>query len=406
MSAIRLDTEQRFTCSTCARCCHTEVVVTPGERAAYDGAQAGRWFREADGAADGAARAAFEPLSGRPGWSRIRRRADGTCGFLSPQNLCRIHQELGADRKPLVCRLYPFGVFRTEIEVVAKTAFSCPTIAANEGEPVATQAPAVRRLLQDWERDFGREARPLELVRGRPLAARALTTIRDTLRAMLDTPDADLSRSVRRMGFWLHDLARPRVARLAPDDFAEYVAVTGRHAREADRLTAETRPTSLSRLFARGFLFIVATTEAQRSHPQGGGLNIGLRWRLARLLAHAHGLGPATAELQMSARGLPLDVAATSPLLRHYLRASIETLGAGRRPVLDELALAAAVLRAAIDLGAMNARRLGAARIGREALRDGLAVAANVTHVDGTVASILDGLTGGADAFYRLADGL
>ena len=43
----------------------------------------------------------FEGIPGVPGLQRIRKRADGACGFLSPDNRCRIHEELGAAKKPL-----------------------------------------------------------------------------------------------------------------------------------------------------------------------------------------------------------------------------------------------------------------------------------------------------------------
>src|SRR4051812_21157437 len=110
MSAPRFDIAQRFTCSGCARCCHSEVVVTPVERTAYERERAARWFRETKDAAPGAASDPFVPLEGRAGWFRIRRRRDGVCGFLSPETRCRIHEELGGDRNPLVCRMFPFSM--------------------------------------------------------------------------------------------------------------------------------------------------------------------------------------------------------------------------------------------------------------------------------------------------------
>src|SRR5437016_1670437 len=113
MTTLRFDAEQRFTCASCARCCHTEVVITPAEHSAYERTRVAQWFRESAGAEEGVG-SPFEPLSGRPGWFRIRRRSDGACGFLSAANRCRIHEELGGDRKPLVCRLFPFSLHQTE----------------------------------------------------------------------------------------------------------------------------------------------------------------------------------------------------------------------------------------------------------------------------------------------------
>src|SRR4051794_15750172 len=127
MPAPRFDPQQRFTCSGCARCCHAEVVVTPVEHTAYARARAERWFRESATAEAGAAREPFLPLENKPGWFRIRRRPDGVCGFLSPENRCRLHEELGGDRKPLVCRLFPFSLHRPDPQApVAVTSFCCP----------------------------------------------------------------------------------------------------------------------------------------------------------------------------------------------------------------------------------------------------------------------------------------
>ena len=48
----------------------------------------------------------FEPIA--HGHFRIRKRADGACGFLSANDRCRIHEELGGEAKPLACRVFPF----------------------------------------------------------------------------------------------------------------------------------------------------------------------------------------------------------------------------------------------------------------------------------------------------------
>jgi Fe-S-cluster containining protein len=108
MRALRLSPGQRFTCAHCGRCCRrTTVLITTGEAEAYRKAGAGRWFREDAADAEGVADP-FEPIPGHAPLLRIRKRQDGTCGFLSPEGLCRIHEVLGADRKPLTCRLFPF----------------------------------------------------------------------------------------------------------------------------------------------------------------------------------------------------------------------------------------------------------------------------------------------------------
>ena len=73
-----------------------------------------------------------------PALQRIRKRADGACGFLSADNRCRIHEELGAAKKPLTCRLFPYAFHTAADGVVVTASFGCPTIVANEGPLIGT----------------------------------------------------------------------------------------------------------------------------------------------------------------------------------------------------------------------------------------------------------------------------
>jgi Fe-S-cluster containining protein len=410
---LRFDAEQHFSCAGCARCCrHTEVVITPAEREAYARANVGRWFREANDLPEGAAADPFVPLRGRRGWFRIRRRADGACGFLSAENRCRIHEELGGERKPLVCRMFPFAVHTTDVETVVTTSFSCPTVAANEGRLLGEQLVALKSLRLEWEREAAPPSRPLLFAAGRPMTSRALDAVRSSLLSLLDAPDAEgrvvLARNIRRLGLWIEDLSRARVVRLAPEDLAEYVILTGAFAvKTADRPVPDRRASRLARLLSRGRLFVTCAIEAQRIHREEGGLRLRLRAHLLRLLLHAHGVGPSTPELDMrAAHALPVDGNAVAPLARHYLRGAIETVGSGRHPVLDELARSAAVLHAAVALGAGVAVRAGRAHVDAAALREGLVRASGVTHVEGAAAAIVGALSAGPEAFFLLADRL
>jgi Fe-S-cluster containining protein len=100
VAVVLLDPEQRFTCQQCGRCCRRgwDIALTPGEVKAYRQVKAERYYREREGSPEGADSDPFDPLPG--GYGRIRKRADGACGFLSPENRCRLHEELGAERKP------------------------------------------------------------------------------------------------------------------------------------------------------------------------------------------------------------------------------------------------------------------------------------------------------------------
>jgi Fe-S-cluster containining protein len=410
---LRIDAEQRFSCRGCARCCRRgwDIAVTAGEVEAYRRAGAARWFRDslADPAEPGVD--PFEPLGEGTGF-RIRKRADGSCGFLSARDRCRIHEEMGPARKPLTCRSFPFRLHPLPGETIVEASFSCPTVVANEGVPLSAQRSELAALRREWERNQSEPERPLELARGRPLARPALGTLRDVLREMLDRsgPDGapDLGANVARMGAWLTDLSRHRVVRLAPDRLAEYVALTGRHAAASDRQVPRRRASVVARLLSRGFLFAVLAVRLRLDHEASSGRRSGLRLRMARLLAHVHGLWPPSDGVDVRALrrvSVPLESPGIRTLVHHYLRSTIATLGS-RRPVLDELALAFARLNAALALAAMHAARRGAASADEGDVARGLTEAADVDHVGeaGPMPRLLDALSGGIESLPVFAE--
>src|SRR5438132_4295827 len=416
MVALRHYAEQRFTCAQCGRCCRRgwDIALTAGEVEGYRKAGAVAWYTETDTGTETGTVDPFEPLSDHAGHFRIRKRADGACGFLSAENQCRIHEQLGGARKPLTCRLFPFRFHPVEGKAVLTASFACPTVVANVGEPVSAQLRALGGLHAEWSREFPEARRTVEFVAGRPLAPATLATLREVLRAMLDRPGPegrrDLRASVGRMAALLDDLTRHRVLKLDTTRFAEYLDLTGRYAAASERPTPARRPSAVGRLLFRGFLFAVLAAREQIRAGQRGGLRLGLRARLARLLAHTHGLGPRVGDVDLrAARAVSraLDDPGASALVHHYLRAAIEDLGTGRRPVVDELAMAVALLDAALELAAMRAGQAGAAVIDADALTAGLLDSMDVAHVEADAAygRVLGALAGGLDALFRFASG-
>src|SRR2546428_6546326 len=124
---LRFDAEQRFSCRQCGRCCRRgwDIALTPGEVDAYRRARAERFYREREDAPEGADEDPFEPIPGHPSYHRIRKRADGACGFLSPANRCRIHEEMGGASKPLTCRLFPFRFHPGETATLVTASLCC-----------------------------------------------------------------------------------------------------------------------------------------------------------------------------------------------------------------------------------------------------------------------------------------
>src|SRR5207302_136182 len=133
----------------------------------------------------------FEPIPGYAPLLRIRKRADGACGFLSPQGLCRIHEEMGADRKPIACRVFPFSFHPAEGDTVVTTSFACPTVIANEGAPLRSQTRDLQALNVAWMREHPDRPVAVELVVGFTLPRASLTALRGFLTNIIDRPGAD-----------------------------------------------------------------------------------------------------------------------------------------------------------------------------------------------------------------------
>jgi lysine-N-methylase len=415
MVALRHYAEQRFTCAQCGRCCRRgwDIAVTAAEVEGYRKAGAAAWYTEGD---DWPAKPEdfdpFEPIAGHAGHFRIRKRADGACGFLSPENRCRIHEQLGGARKPLTCRLFPFRFHPVEGKALLSASFCCPTVVANQGEPVAAQVRALGGLYNEWARIYPEPKRSLELVAGRPVSPATVATLRDVLRAMLDHADAggrvDLRANVRRMAGFLDDITRHRVVKLAPERFAEYVELTGRYTADSDRPSLDRRASAVGRVLSRGFLFAVLSAREQlRTTPSGG--RIALRARLFRLLAHTHGLGPGLGDVDLRAGravSRSLDDAAVQGLVLHYLRAAVEEMGTGRRPVVDELVMAVALLNAALAFAAMRVGQAGRTAIDAATLAEGLLETMDLAHAEpeGAYARVVVSLAGGLDALWILGE--
>jgi Fe-S-cluster containining protein len=415
MAALQLDAEQRFTCQSCGRCCRRgwDIALTTAEAESYRKAGARRWFREREEGPEGSDAEPFEPVPGHAGRLRLRKRADGACGFLSPENRCRLHEELGSARKPLSCRLFPLRFHAGDGPTLVTASFSCPTVVSNEGEPLARQLESISELRRDWFREHPEPAAPaLEYVRGRSLGGASLGTLRRALREMLDRPGAqgrpDLHANVARIAATLEDLARHRVVLLSDAAFAEYLELTASYAARTEKPVAARPPGLLARLLFRGFLFVVEAARLQLEDGRTRGLRLGLRLRLAALLAHCHGLWPATSGVDLAAAGrarVELDDPALHAIAYHYLRSQLETLGGGQRPVLDEIAVSVALLEVARVLAAMRAGRAGRTLASAEDFSEGLLEAADLAHAEagGALGSFVATLAGGVEALFLFA---
>lgn len=349
---LAYDAEQNFTCRSCGECCRRafDIVVTETERQRLEASDAGRWFSETATAETGAASSPFEFLGG--GLLRIRKRPDGVCGFLSTGNRCRIHEELGGAAKPLTCQMFPFSFEAVSGRTHLSSSFCCPTVVRNAGRPIEAQEKEIGSLARVWRRSSVPADRPLEWVRGVSLDPELLESMRWIFRRLLDLhqPTFSLRRNLRRVAALLDDWTRPRVLKLAPDKFEEYVDLTGEFAvtKPGDPPAEAPR---LARLLFRGFFFASLVPWATREAKTGS--SILLRLRLLHLLLHVHGMAPAFRGIHFRrarTQSLNLDAEPFFGPAYHVLRAGIENLGSGRRPVVEEISLSVAHLLVAEHL--------------------------------------------------------
>lgn len=387
--------------------------MTEAERDAYVKRDAARWFRDTDNAAEGTDRDPFEPVPGWRGYYRVRSRADGACGFLSSRDRCRIHEELGGAAKPLTCRMFPFKLHPVAGGVVVTASFGCPTIVANRGELVSSDSS--RHSLQDLvDAAFTGSARPVtkrRFVTGRSIDTASVHIIREALLRMLSRADAgaiDLRSNVQRIAQALDDLTRSRVLRLNDADFAEYIKLTLPYAASqpaAPKPASGGGPGAIGRLMQFGFLYVVAATRYGIDHR--GDSTWSMRLARLQMLLHFHRLAPAMDRVDVRAlTGQRVDINAPEiqPVAYHYLRASIEGLGARDRPLLDDLAIAVACLNAAGSLAVMNAKTSGRP-IDRQSFSDALMESVDVLHADdrGLLGWALPRLAAGVEALKVLA---
>ena len=223
--------------------------VSLAEAESYRSMNAERW---SSGAGD-----PFVEISGYPGLRQIRKREDGACVFLADDGRCRLHQELGFNRKPLSCRVFPFRFHPIESDVVVTSSFSCPTVVANEGTLLSTQAADLHALHLAWKREQPEAAATVQLVDGYPLPRPMLPRLSSLLSRILDVPGPDgsfnLVLSVRRVAAFLEDLSRPRVRKLAENDL-NHLDVMSRHAVDPETAPPARKASRLTRLVFRGFL--------------------------------------------------------------------------------------------------------------------------------------------------------
>lgn len=140
---LELPILQNWSCHNCGGCCRQHLIeVTEAERQ--------RILSQNWTAQDGVQQPVLVWHLG-PAWKkryRLAHQKDGGCVFLDDRGLCRIHAKFGEPAKPLACRIYPYAFHPSGKTSVVSLRYSCPSVVANKGASVTSQAGELRRLAE------------------------------------------------------------------------------------------------------------------------------------------------------------------------------------------------------------------------------------------------------------------
>jgi lysine-N-methylase len=205
---------QRFSCHSCTNCCRELVVhLTPADRKKIDDQN---W----------ASRIGAEPYVRLGREYVLNHKPGGGCVFLMEDHRCRIHAEHGLAAKPLACQLYPFTLHRENGNLRAGVRFDCPSAAGNKGEPIAQTRHDIRRLASEFERAGGElfpTAKPIELRRGYPIAAKQLDAIIERLDAWLRDSDRSLDDRLQGLCSLCDTLDAAKLDAMSQEQFGELI---------------------------------------------------------------------------------------------------------------------------------------------------------------------------------------
>jgi len=249
---------ERWDCHQCGVCCRGSVIPLSPEE--VERLKSQKWNERED-------------LRGTPvmvrqstqGYShRLAQRPDGSCVFLLPDGLCRIHKELGFEAKPLVCRMFPLQVVPRDNAAYVTVRRACPSAAADKGRPVSEQLDFVRPLARERHlADQPPAAPPLtrSLARGWPAARRLLTALE---RLLTDQRYPPVRRLVHALTL-CRLLERARTRSFSDEKLGELIGVLEEHVAEeiGDAFTNRQPPSR-----SGAILFRQTAAEFLRLHPR------------------------------------------------------------------------------------------------------------------------------------------
>ncbi len=204
---LELPTIQNWNCHSCSGCCRQHVIQISDEERQRILEQ--RWSNDQT-IGPGQPTVVAD---GGPPWNRhyrLAHQANGDCVFLDENGLCRIHAKFGEQAKPLACQIYPYTFHPSGKKVAVSLRFSCPSVVANRGKPIADQRKEIKKLAQRVVPERSENNQPPEISPGQRVDWADFGRFIDALETILTPNDAPITVRLLRALHWIELVDKAR----------------------------------------------------------------------------------------------------------------------------------------------------------------------------------------------------
>ncbi|MFT7625458.1 MAG: Fe-S-cluster containining protein [Myxococcota bacterium] len=196
-----------FSCTMCGSCCGGHNVGPVSDEVLEGLAPYQQMLRDVTGSAKGLFFEVPTPTpQGDVHYKAVCHTSGGSCVFLGDDHKCVIHARLGGEKKPAVCRLFPYQFTATPDGVAVSLQMECRGfVEAGQGKPLTEQEPELRRLLA--MAPVPRVRPVIALERGVALSWAEYSALEARLHEQLDAHPADPSQALLAMRGVLEEAA-------------------------------------------------------------------------------------------------------------------------------------------------------------------------------------------------------